>query len=322
MDDAMIAAIDRQFVTETDKQITEDFILIGAQGAGDAVCLTGAVRDLHLAYPGRFRIWYRGTFAPLYRHNPNYMEGNPPPGTLKIVVAVHTKGYSDDAGHFASMWHSPLAAAVGVSHIPMTRIGGDIRLSDDEKSLIPPIVDRPYWLVFAGGKNDFTVKWWPTSYYQAVVDALSDKIQFVQVGHEEHRHPPLKNAINMVGKTGSREIVQLVYRAHGVLGPVSYGMHLAAAVETMPGVDRRAAVVLAGGREPVQFVQYPGQKVLCKVGSMPCCSRGGCWKYKQGFDCPKAVELPDDTYAQCMTDTKPSEVIDAINSYLVADGLC
>ena len=98
-------------------------------------------------------------------------------------------------------------------------------------------------------------------------------------------------------------------------------MHLAAAVEPFPGVPRRAAVVIGGGREPIQFVQYPGQKVLSKVGTLPCCSRGGCWKYKQGDDCPHAIAFPDDDYAKCMADTSPTDVIDAINSYLVADGI-
>jgi ADP-heptose:LPS heptosyltransferase len=300
-------------------QNDDEFVLIGAQGLGDAVCLTGAVRDLHLAYPGRFRVHYQGVFPGLIKENPGYLSSMAGPDILRLIVCVGTDGYGDDA-HFFEMWHIALAQAVGVPRIPVTRIGGDIRLSDAEKRLIPPIVDRPYWLVWAGGKDDFSVKWWP--YYQRVVDALSDRIQFVQVGHEEHRHPPLKNVINLVGKTGSREMVQLVYRSHGVLGPVSAGIHLAAAVECMPGVERRAAVVISGGREPVQFIQYPGQKVLCKVGSMPCCARGGCWKSKQGADCRFPVRAVDgDEYAKCMVETPASEVIEAISGYLRADGI-
>ena len=309
--------------TQRDADLARDggpFILIGAQGAGDAVCLTGAVRDLHLAYPGKFQVYYRGMYPDITRHSPYFMPGEPPTGTLRLVVGVHTRSYNEDCGHFATMWHPTLARAVGVPSIPVTRIGGDVQLSEREKYLIPPISSKPYWLVFAGGKNDFTTKWWPTSHYQAVVDALSERIQFVQCGHEDHRHPSLQNVINLVGKTGTREMCQLMYHAHGLLGPVSFGMHLAAAVET-PTKNRRAAVIIAGGREPVQFTQYPGQRVLSKIGTLPCCGHGACFKYKQGHDCAYGVHSGESLYAKCMMQTSPTEVIEAIEGYLRADGI-
>ena len=46
--------------------------------------------------------------------------------------------------------------------------------------------------------------------------------------------------IDLVGKTSLRELIRLIYRADGVLCPVTLAMHLAAAVET------RAAARLRG----------------------------------------------------------------------------
>ena len=56
-------------------------------------------------------------------------------------------------------------------------------------------------------------------------------------------------------------------------------MHLAAAVETAPGMPKnRPCVVLAGGREPAQWEAYPHHQYLHTNGALLCCDQGGCWK--------------------------------------------
>jgi hypothetical protein len=70
-----------------------------------------------------------------------------------------------------------------------------------------------------------------------------------------------------------------MYHADGVLCPVTFAMHLAAAVVTKPGKPRnRACVVIAGGREPMQWEAYPHHQFLGTNGALLCCDQGGCWK--------------------------------------------
>ena len=40
----------------------------------------------------------------------------------------------------------------------------------------------------------------------------------------------------------------------------------------------RPCVVVAGGREPPQWVAYPHHQFIHTVGALRCCDNGGCWK--------------------------------------------
>jgi len=76
-----------------------------------------------------------------------------------------------------------------------------------------------------------------------------------------------------------RDLIRLVYYADGILCPVTLHMHLAAAVPLPPGRKRlRSCVVIAGGREPAHWEQYPGHHYLHTIGALECCATGGCWK--------------------------------------------
>jgi hypothetical protein len=56
-------------------------------------------------------------------------------------------------------------------------------------------------------------------------------------------------------------------------------MHLAAAVETKPGMPQnRPCVVVAGGREPMQWEAYPHHQYIHTNGALLCCDNGGCWR--------------------------------------------
>jgi hypothetical protein len=167
--------------------------------------------------------------------------------------------------------------------IEVTEFRGAIYLSAEEKSWVSqvdePTGGLPFWIVAAGGKDDFTVKWWDSRRYQQVVDHFRGRIMFVQVGEAGHYHPPLENVIDLRGKTDLRQLIRLVYHSEGVLSPVSLPMHLAAAIETKPGRPKnRACVVVAGGREPPHWEAYPHHQFIHTVGTLPCCDNGGCWK--------------------------------------------
>jgi ADP-heptose:LPS heptosyltransferase len=166
--------------------------------------------------------------------------------------------------------------------ITPTEFKGDIHLSNEEKSWISQVEETGfkgnYWVILAGGKTDFTAKWWDPFRYQDVVNYFKGRIQFIQCGEKNHWHPGLKNVIDLRGKTDIRQFIRLIYHADGVLCPITFAMHLAAAVPTKPGKpSNRACVVIAGGREPSHWEAYPYHQFIHTCGALPCCDNGGCW---------------------------------------------
>ena len=87
-----------------------------------------------------------------------------------------------------------------------------------------------FWVLVAGGKYDFTAKWWDPHGWQQVVDHFHGRITFVQCGEAGHWHPKLRGVVDLIGKTTLREFVRLVHFAEGVACGVTLAMHLAAAV--------------------------------------------------------------------------------------------
>jgi hypothetical protein len=206
---------------------------------------------------------------------------------------------------------------------------GDIHLSREEKgwkSQVHELAGRdiPFWIIVAGGKFDYTIKWWDARRYQQVVDHFRGKIQFVQVGEIGHYHPHLDGVIDLRGKTDLRQLVRLVYHAQGVLCGVTAMMHLAAAVETRPDHPRfRPAVVVAGGREPAHWEAYPNHQFIHTIGALRCCEHGGCWRARThplGDDDPKdlpknlCLDVVDDL-PRCMNLISASDVIRRIEKY-------
>jgi hypothetical protein len=211
---------------------------------------------------------------------------------------------------------------------------GDIHLSDEErrwKSTIHEMagIDLPFWIVNAGGKFDFTIKWWDARRYQQVIDHFRDRVLFVQVGELGHYHPPLKNVVDLRGKTDLRQLVRLVYHSQGVLCGVTALMHLAAAVPTRP--DRppsRPAVIIAGGREPTHWEAYPHHQFIHTIGALPCCANGGCWRARtQALGDGEESDRPENlchnvvrNLPRCMDMITAEEVIRRIETYF--DGAC
>jgi ADP-heptose:LPS heptosyltransferase len=190
------------------------------------------------------------------------------------------------------------------------------------------------WIVMAGGKYDFTAKWWNPASYQAVVDHFAGRLQFVQCGDRQHWHPQLRGVINLVGRTDIRQFVRLMYHATGVLCPVTFAMHLAAAVETKAGMlPVRPCVVIGGGREPPHWEAYSHHQYIGNVGTMSCCRHGGCWKSrcqpvgdqdaKDQDLCPHPVAVAADLkIARCMEMIRAEDVIRRIEMYYEGGLLC
>lgn len=299
---------------------------------GDIVLLTATVRDLHRAYPGRFLTDVRTSAAQIWENNPFVARLNElEPGTRVIDMHYPLIHQSNQRPyHFIHGFAQHLEQQLGLP-VPLTEFKGDLHLSPLEKSWISQVEETghkgDFWIVVAGGKYDYTAKWWDPENYQKVVDHFRGRILFVQCGEADHWHPRLDGVLDLVGKTDLRQLIRLVYHASGVLCPVTLAMHLAAAVETKPGKPRnRACVVVAGGREPPHWEAYPHHRFLSTNGALPCCDNGGCWKSrcqlvgdgdeKDQSVCLHPVQVrPDLRIPKCMTMLRAQDVIRAIEMY-------
>ncbi len=300
---------------------------------GDIVMLTAAVRDLHRAHPNKFLTAVETSAADLWENNPYVIKFAPSDSDIRVIPMHYplVNQSNQRPAHFLRGYTEYLETQLGL-RIPTTEFRGDIHISDTEKGWANQVQDNfgykgPFWLIFAGGKYDFTTKWWSPDYYQKVVDHFFGRVQFVQCGEAAHWHPGLKGVFNLVGKTSLRQLVRLVYHAAGIICPVTLAMHLAAAVPTK-AKRLRPCVVIAGGREPPHWEAYPGHQYLHTVGMLACCATGGCWKsrcHKVGDNDPKdrdnLCERPVPvneklTLPQCMTMIRPDTVVRAVECFL------
>lgn len=351
-------------------------LLLNCLSPGDVIAMTSSVRDLHRAFPNTYITDLYTSAGEIWHHNPyvtklpykveritaDHQEEETPlvrifkTRNLKITledpeIEVFDCGYDGDypasinrcnhnAYHFIHGYAQDLGKKLGI-HIPVTEFKGDIHLSEQEKMWMSQVqelgVQDNFWIVFSGGKYDFTAKWWNPEGYQAVIDHFRDKITFVQCGEPSHFHPELKGVINLVGKTNIRQLIRLMYHASGVLCPITFGMHLAAAVPVkmydnkgrrMP--SERACVVLAGGREPYHWEAYPHHQFIHTVGALPCSSGGACWKSrcqpvgdndeKDKNLCPHPVQVTEKLkIPKCQMLITPKMVTDRIEMYYASD---
>ena len=305
------------------------------QAPGDALAMTAAIYSLHHMYPGKYVTAVESYWPDVFLHNPDVAwhslptgYTSPPESGISDIQmhypAIHT---SNDRGiHFMQGWCEFLGSALG---IPLPLLTNRPRLYFDT----PEPIIKDYWLICAGGKMDFTTKLWGQHNYQTVVDSLVGEVQFVQVGSARpivpwaastagsqiDHHPYLHYVADMVGKTTLRELFELARRARGILCGVSLLMHVAAAVE-------RPAVIVAGGREPVQWNAYPKQHYLHTVGALPCHDMqgkvgGACWRYRtvplgnHPILDRNTCERPIGGTPECMTLIRPADVVSLIRRY-------
>jgi ADP-heptose:LPS heptosyltransferase len=305
-------------------------LLKNDQSPGDILMLTAAVRDLHARYPGQFLTGVSTTAPQLWENNPYISSLNENDPDVTAINCHYPLIHKSDAVpyHFVFGFSDYLNQVLGLDIKP-TLHRADVHLSALEKSWISQVheitgEDTPFWIVAAGGKYDYTIKWWDSARYQQVVDHFEGRIQLVQIGELSHHHPPLRGVIDLRGKTDTRQLVRLTYHSQGVLCGVTFLMHLAAAVETKPGNPRtRAAVVVAGGREPVQWEAYSHHQFLHTIGALPCCQNSGCWKSRtvplgDGSDKDDPDNLCVDVVGglpRCMAMISAREVIRRIEMY-------
>ena len=264
--------------------IARRIVLRNRQAPGDILMLTAALRDLHKCYPGEFLTDVRTSCSEIWLNNPylTALATNDPAVRLVDCEYPLIHRSNEMPVHFLHGFIDNLNNQLGLK-IALTEFKGDVHLSPAEKWPPSPVEqmtghDLPYWIVVAGGKYDYTIKWWHFRRYQSVIDQFRGKLLFVQVGDKGDYHPPLEGVLDFRGKTSLRDLARLVYHARGVLCGVTFLMHLAAAVECKHHRPTRPCVVVAGGRESPHWEAYPHHQFIHTVGTLPCCAKGGCWR--------------------------------------------
>jgi ADP-heptose:LPS heptosyltransferase len=211
--------------------------------------------------------------------------------------------------HFASAFVDYFNKCTGMD-VKLFDTKPDLYLSEEELKGPGFNIKQPYWLILAGRGSTMTTKLWPPSYYQAVIDQLAGKIQFVQIGSINDVHPKLNGVVDLTGKTSVRHMIQLVYHSDGAVCPITSLHHMAAAWD-------KPCVTVAGGREAPTWEAYPSNAgYLHTVGALDCCKREPCFRSdidpKGAHPCPNVVERQGFKVAKCMDMITPEMVVDAV----------
>lgn len=251
------------------------------QSPGDILMLTAAVRDLKRNFPD-FHINCRTSAQQLWENNP-YLDTSVTQFNADKVITCHyplIHQSTQGAYHFIHGFRLYLEEQLKIK-IPSGQFKVDVHLSQKEMNdeYISNIVDnKPFWIIDAGYKNDFTCKMWEYDRFQQVVNRTCDKIRWIQIGASQHNHKSLQNVISLVGKTTHRQFINLMWRASGVLTPVSYPMHLSTMQWKDHDNQKRPCVVIAGSREPSVWEQYTCHQFIHNCGVLDCSKKGSCWK--------------------------------------------
>ena len=282
------------------------------QAPGDALAMTAAIYSLHCAHPKKYVTAVESLWPEIFEFNPDVVSAGSIPDASPVQMHYPAIHKSNQRGiHFMQGWCEFLGMALGVN-IPLLTNRPHLYFSK-------PAPQECYWVICSGGKSDFTNKLWGHSNYQSVVDLLSDNICFIQVGDKKNDHQRLYGIVDAIGKTSLRELFHLVRCARGVVCGVSLIMHIAAALE-------KPAVVIAGGREPVQWNSYPKQQYVHTVGALPCSDiqgniGGACWRSRvvplgDGTLLDNdTCERPENGFPKCMNMISPTMVSELVLRY-------
>ena len=318
------------------------------QSPGDIVILSAAIRDLKLSHPD-IEIGLDCSCKEIFENNPyivpfgSMKKGDP---GVEFYKAEYPLIHESNEGqyHFIHGFRKWMEDTLDLK-IKATKFKGDIHLSDEERGWMSQIeemgIKDKFWVVDSGCKGDFNAKVPNPLYIQEVINYFKGKITFVQIGQKEHWHPPLKNVINLIGKTDLRQLIRLVYQSIGILTPVSLPMHLSAAVESKHGLDNRPCVIIAGSRESSVWEAYNGHTYLHTCGFIESNENGvikkcgvGCWKSRSNKEFDQDKKDSDDEFclfpeeidykykngknlriARCINIIKPIDIIRAIEKY-------
>lgn len=306
---------------------------------GDCVAATAVARDIKLTYP-EIVLDFKTLIPAIFENSPHItpiLPNDPEAIRIQLDYAPYLRAsFAGERLHFITAFHRDLEHKTGLRVEPLFS-KPDLHLSEWEKKN-PPISGR-YWVVFAGGKSDMTVKHWDYTWYQQVVDRLRTYGVFcVQSGARKkgHLHPPLSGTLNLVGWGYVRHMIWQIAHAEGVICPITAAMHVAAALD-------KPAVVIAGGHESPWWEHYSSSwdafgpkaqppkiehKYLHTLGTLSCCLVNGCNKRKvikidnDNRLCTNLAQRPVGTQIlpACMAAVSVDHVIEAVLSHYEQGG--
>lgn len=321
------------------KRKPQKLVLTHNRAPGDIVVLTGLIRDVMRAHPGRFQIDVNTSAMDIWRHNP-YVSAlrkkKGPRPDVKYIQMDYGRGIRDqnyEPVHFMAYFHRDFERKMNIK-VPLLEPYPDLYLSDEEKQHAP--VRGRYWVVISGGKSDFTAKVWEAAKMQQVCEQLGDLgLGAVQVGGNDsgHWHPPMRgdNVINLTGRTNLRDLMRLIHHSDGVICGITCAMHIAAGLH-------RPCVCIAGGREAWWWEAYVREnkglapvadrikvphQFLHTIGSLDCCKHHGCWKNKvvsinnDKSLCYHPVMKPNQPVPLCLDMITVDHVMEAVMQYYV-----
>lgn len=299
--------------------------LYSSLSPGDIIVMSCAIRELARAYP-RVKVAVRTSIPDVWRNNPYLSSPDGMPvyevGYTRAIQVSNTKRL-----HFASGYVHELNAIFGL-RLKLSDLRPDLHLSTAERNTQVCGVERPYWVVVAGGKRCFVTKWWDPAYYQRVVEQVPQR--WVQIGRTEHVHSPLRGVVNLLDRTTLREALILIANSEGVLCPLTFAMHAAAAFN-------KPCVCVAGGREPWWWEAYTDETwrlnvareppsdfvphvFMHSIGELPCSMERGCWRTQvdspdAGKNCTSLKRGPTIPQPECLNRITPEAVAAAIRGY-------
>ena len=286
-------------------------ILSQRQSPGDILVFTRALGDLKMTHPD-WLIDVRSPCQEIFENNPRITPlKDDDPEVEKFDAEypdIHNSGWS--GMHFTEGYYKDLEKKL-YTKINRTGLRPEIWISDEERGWYNQVhcefnYDGPFWVLNAGSKQDNELKQYHR--WQEVVDLLNKefdgKAKIVQVGDKRHVHPKLEGVLDLVGKTDVRQLIRLIYHAHGTIGPISFQMHIS-------GAFQQPAVVVAGGKEPIRWEMYPNHRYLAVNGAILCAAWDGCWKGGPAKKCSQLI----DGVPRCFRMIEPYMVSDAVMMY-------
>ncbi len=306
-----ISKLKPQQLEELQKKKSRKIILKQHQSPGDILTFTRALGDLKESYPD-YQIDVRSPCAEIFENSKRLTplkEDDP-------NVEIYNIGYSDinisgwNGLHFTDAFRHDMEKQLGIK-IKKTGLRPELFISDEENSWLNQVHcefgwDGPYWVINAGRKQDNELKQYHR--FPEVIDILNEyfkgRVKIVQIGHKDHLHPLLKNTFSLVGKTDTRQLIRLIHKAEGTIGPISFQM-------VMSGAFQQPAVCIAGGKEGVRWHEYPNHRYLHTNGTMDCCAWDGCWLGGNKGKCKHLV----DNVPQCFRLIEPELVANAVIMY-------
>ena len=290
---------------------------------GDVLVMTAAVECLHEQHPGKFVTGVQATAGEaIFKYNPFVTPITLLGDGAEVIDMGHGHeliNYSSQRPvHFLQEYTDRLTKSLGVP-VVLTRNRSSLYVSREERNWFSQVretgEERPFWIVNAGVKPDYTCKGWGRDNYQAVVDMLQGQVLFTQVGEAYHLHEPLDGVVNLVGRTDTRQLIRLAWNAYGGLGPTTFLQHVMAAFS-------KPYTCILGGRESHQWSAYPMQQTFHTIGMLDCCRSGGCWRSrvkslgdgdtKDQSLCKLPVGMPGRERPACMEMVRPERVAEAI----------